>query len=180
MQAVCNVFLNRFTSNVYNSIIDVILDDTESQKRLDAMVGNYNGYWPGRTEGTFSKWPMRIERNDGIYTVSSTTGDSEYKYDHHGFAFLIRNRVHVVEVRKNGIRSMLFHFEELPARNPVSGIIMNVLRTDDTAPDRSEKLFAVHFLAIHEKNPKYNRAISDQEIASLLSHPLNRTGVIRK
>jgi hypothetical protein len=177
MRAVCSVFLNRFTSNVYNSVIDIVVGDVDSQSRLDAMLGKYTGYWPAQTANSFTKWPMEITKTDGMYTVTSTTGDKQFKYDHHGFAFLVRNRVHVIEVRPNGIRYMLFHYEQFPARNAVSGIIVNVLRTESTG--ESEKLFAVHFLAFHEKHPRHGGEMSDQELASSLTHPRNRIGVIR-
>ena len=178
MYAVCNTYLNRFTSPIYNSIAAVVASNLESQKTLDAMLGKYTGYWPSGAEGTFATWPMEIQVSDGMYTVSSITGDDQYHYSHRGFAFLVRHRVHVIDARKNGIRAMLFHYEEFPARNPVKGIILNVLRTENNAKD-GEKLFASHFVAIHENDERYNDRIPDRDIAALLYHSRNRTGVIR-
>ncbi len=177
MQSVCNTFLNRFASNVYNSIINIIVDDVESQKQLDAMVGKYTAYWPSGAVGNFVSWPFALKKEDGIYSATSTTGDADYQYNHFGYAFLIRHRVHVVDVRKNGIRSMILHYEQFPARNPVKGIISNVLRSENNAHD-GEQLYAAHFIAFHEKDAR-SKKVSNDTIADLLFHPNNRTGVIR-
>jgi hypothetical protein len=178
MQAVCRTFLNRFGSSVYDSIVDIVVGDTNSQSSLDAMIGEYKAYWPSGEAGNFTSWPMEIQLKDNKYSVSSLTGDGEYKYDHFGYAFLIHNRIHVIDVRRNGIRKMLFHFEPFPARNYIKGLIVNVLRSDEGAQE-PERLFAVHFLAVHQRHPRFKAELANQEIASALHHPRNRAGVIR-
>lgn len=178
MHAVCNAFLNRFTSSIYNSIINTITDDVGSQRPLANLLGKYRAFWPSGQLNSFSTFPMEISETDGMFAVSSVTGDHEFKYSHFGHAFLVRKRVHVVDIRTGGIRTMLFHYEEVPARNPIKGIITNILHADDNARN-GEQLFSVHFVAFHEKDPRFHGSVPNEEIARVLHHDLNRIGVVR-
>jgi hypothetical protein len=178
MHSVCILYLNRFSSEIYNSIINIVGDDSSALVALDNMIGKYKAYWPSGEEGNFDSFQLEIGKSDGTYWVSTVTKDAEHEYNHFGYAFLIRRRVHVVAVRKYGIRTMLFHYEDVPARYPPRGIIMNVLHSEDAART-GEQLYAAHFLAIHQQDPRFHERISNDEIARMLRHDRNRVGVIR-
>src|SRR5208283_1024654 len=155
------------------------VDDGSSQLALDTMIGKYNGYWPSDKINTFAKFQFEIGKNDdGVYWTFTTTSDAKHEYKHFGYAFLIRKRVHVVAASKSGLRTMIFHYEQVPARHPPRGIIMNILDSNDGART-GEHIYAVHFLAIHQGDRRYQIGISDPEIARILHHDRNRTGVIR-
>ena len=178
IEAVCRVAFSRFGSDIYNSIITAAVPDFRSQELLDNMIGNYHGYWPASESGRFTKFALKIGKDDGAYWVETTTRDQEHEFQHFGYAFLIRKRVHVIAVREYGIRTMIIHYEEVPARHPPRGIICNILQSKDNAKP-GEILYAEHFLAIHEKDRRYSSGIKDIEIQQSLYSDRNRDGVIR-
>lgn len=116
VQAVCNAFYVTTKSKLHSALLEAVVAEPTSQKLLDNMIGKYEAYWPASND-KFDKFPMEISYADDTYTVSDRTiGKSKIQFGHSGFAFLIRKRVHVVEPVESGLRSMIFHYEEMPAK----------------------------------------------------------------
>ncbi|QOZ66828.1 MULTISPECIES: hypothetical protein [Bradyrhizobium] len=179
VQAVCNAFYVTTKSKLHSALLEAVVAEPTSQKLLDNMIGKYEAYWPASND-KFDKFPMEISYADDTYTVSDRTiGKSKIQFGHSGFAFLIRKRVHVVEPVESGLRSMIFHYEEMPAKNPVKGIITNILDAGSEDLRAGEQIFSAHFIAFHENDTThFGQRIQPKRLNELLHHARNRTGVI--
>lgn len=178
LNAVVNHFHGGYKSILYTSILQRITLNDESQHAIEAMVGGYKAYRLAKGGTGESVSNITIEKTDGLYRFTDHSIQFGMDFQYSGYVFLIRRRLHLLEVLPNGIRNIILNFVEEPERSVIQGILLSVRYKPELIPGQKEDIFAARTVFIHRDHPWYHRSYNRTDIQNLIRNEDDENGLI--
>jgi hypothetical protein len=172
-------FHGGFKSALYSSILQRITLNYQTQQDIDKMLGTYKVYRLAMSGSREARSTVRIAKStDGTYIFTDHSVQLDRQFDYHGYAFLIRRRLHLLAVLPQGIRMTILNYAEEPDKYSILAILLSVRFQETLEKGEKEDIFAARLIFFREDHPSYNQEYSRADLEKLLSSSKDSNSLI--